>query len=264
MVARTLRTYRPPAQQLVNTNAANLNKDCRDLKEAVDRLSLKRHIAIDGPAGSGKTTVARALADRLDLLYLDTGAMYRAVALLALRGGTDPGDADATFHLASARPIHAERAIDRSSGFRIFAGDEEFGEELHSPEVSRVVSIVAAQPAIRALLVERQRAIAAQSAVVMAGRDIGTIVLPDAALKIYLTASLAERVDRRLAELAEHGVSIERSTLEREMRERDRLDESRELAPLRAAPDAVVLDSTGIPVEAVVDRIADLARTARR
>ena len=218
-----------------------------------------RHIAIDGPAGSGKTTVARALADRLDLLYLDTGAMYRAVAWLARRSGSDPADAQSTLRLASLHPIRAERGADSLGGFRIFAGDELLGDELYGPDISRIVSIVAAQPAIRSLMVERQRAIADLSPVVMAGRDIGTVVLPHAGLKIYLTASLGERVDRRLAELAEHSIRIERATLEREMHERDLLDENRTIAPLRPAEDAVLLDSTGISAEDVVERIVALA-----
>jgi cytidylate kinase len=222
------------------------------------------HIAIDGPAGSGKTTVARALAVRLHVLYLDTGAMYRAVALMALRSGGDPADAAATLALARAHPIHAEHDPHAAEGFRMYAGDEALGDELYGPEVSRVVSIVAAQPAIRDLMVERQRAVAANASVIMAGRDIGTVVLPDAPVKVYLTASLPARAARRHAELAERGIAIDLAALEAEMRERDRLDESREVAPLRPASDAVILDSTDLPVDAVVDRIVDLAAAAAR
>jgi cytidylate kinase len=145
----------------------------------------------------------------------------------------------------------------------MYAGDEALGDELYGPDVSRVVSLVAAQPAIRELMVERQRAVAQSSTVVMAGRDIGTVVLPDAPVKIYLTASLSERAARRHAELAERGIAIERATLEAEMRERDRLDESRAVAPLRPASDAVILDSTGLSIDAVVARIAELAAAAR-
>jgi cytidylate kinase len=223
----------------------------------MDRLG---HIAIDGPAGSGKTTVARALAGRLQLLYLDTGSMYRAVAFLALNAGCDPADAASVLKLVTAHPIRAVHDATSADGFRIFAGDRALGDDLYGPDISRIVSIVAAQPAIRERMVELQRAVASESPVVMAGRDIGTVVLPSAALKVFLTASLAERVDRRLAELAAAGIAIEHATLEREMRERDRLDENRAIAPLRPAPDAVVIDSTGIAVESVVERIASLAR----
>ncbi len=218
------------------------------------------HVAIDGPAGSGKTTVAQALARELGVLYLDTGAMYRAVALLALRAQVDPRDAGGVEALARAEPVRAEPDPDASQGFRIFAGAQAFGDELYDNDVSRVVSVVASHPAVRALLVERQRAIAASQAVVMAGRDIGTVVLPDAALKIFLTASVAERVERRLAELAAHGTVVDRATLHAEIRDRDALDTSRASSPLRPARDAVEIDSTGLAVADVVAKIAALVR----
>ncbi len=214
------------------------------------------HIAIDGPAGSGKTTVARALARRLGILHLDTGAMYRALALAALRGGVPVDDEAAIVRLATAEPIHVLHDPRAPEGFRILIGDADVGEELYRNEVSTVVSAVAAYPAVRAMMVERQRAIANSGPVVMAGRDIGTVVLPDAPLKIYLTASLDERVARRLAELAGHGASVDRAELTEQMRERDRLDETRPVAPLRPAAGSVVIDSTGMSVAEVVDRIA--------
>ena len=163
------------------------------------------HVAIDGPAGSGKTTVARALARRLDRLYLDTGAMYRAVALLVLRAAADPADERAALALAQQKPI--EVVLDAASPFgcRVFAGDEELGSALYANEVSRIVSSVAAHPLVRDLMVERQRAIAARGPVIMAGRDIGTVVLPHAACKIFLTATIDERVERRRSELAAAG-----------------------------------------------------------
>ena len=228
------------------------------MKQVQPTVERPRHIAIDGPAGSGKTTVARALAVRLDILYLDTGAMYRAVALLALRSGRDPADAVATLALARANPIRATHDPQAPEGFRIYAGDEMLGEALHTPAVSRIVSIVAAQPAIRELMVERQRAVAKAGPVVMAGRDIGTVVLPEAPVKVFLTASLAERTARRFAELAQRGIAVDVRVLEAEMRERDRLDENRATAPLRPASDAVILDSTGLSIDAVVERVANL------
>jgi cytidylate kinase len=218
------------------------------------------HIAIDGPAGSGKTTVAHALARRLGVLYLDTGAMYRAVALLSLRARVDPHDESAVLTLARERPIHV--SVDESSplGFRVFAGEHEFGGELYGNDVSRVVSVVAAYPGVRALMVERQRAIADAGPVIMAGRDIGTVVLPKAPTKIFLTASVEERVERRLAELAARGSDVSRPALRAEIEERDRLDATRATAPLRAAADAVEIDSSGATVDEVVERIAALAR----
>jgi cytidylate kinase len=216
------------------------------------------HVAIDGPAGSGKTTVARALARRLGVLYLDTGAMYRAVAYTTERAGIDASDPDAVLALARRCPVRV--ALDAGSplGFRIFAGERELGDELYGNDVSRIVSAVSAQPAIRALMVERQRAIAAEGPVIMAGRDIGTVVLPHAPHKIFLTAGVDERVARRLAELAARGTLVDAATLRAEIQERDRLDETRAVAPLRPAPDAVIVDSSGLSVAEVVERIARL------
>ena len=221
------------------------------------------HIAIDGPAGSGKTTVAHALARRLGVLYLDTGAMYRAVALLSLRAEVDPHDEVAVLSLARERPIRV--VVDEASplGFRVFAGDHEFGSELYGNDVSRVVSLVSAYAGVRDLMVERQRAIAAEGPVIMAGRDIGTVVLPTAALKIFLTASVDERVERRLAELAARGTHVSRPELRAEIEERDRLDATRAVAPLRPAADALEIDSSGATVDEVVERIAELARAIR-
>ncbi len=217
------------------------------------------HVAIDGPAGSGKTTVAQALARRLGILYLDTGAMYRAVALIALRAGTDPADETQLLALVGEHPVRATLDVAATHGFRIWAGDEPLGDELYRNDVSRIVSVVAAHPGIRTAMVERQRSIATEARVIMAGRDIGTVVLPQAPLKVFLTASLDERVERRLAELGARGVAIERGELRRELTERDRLDATRAVAPLRPAEGAVEIDSTGQTIDAIVERIAVLA-----
>ncbi len=218
------------------------------------------HVAIDGPAGSGKTSVAHALARDLGILYLDTGAMYRAVALATLQAGVDPTDGMAVAELARTEPVRAEPDRTAERGFRIFVGAREFGQELYANDVSRVVSVVAAHADLRAILVGRQRAIAAERAVIMAGRDIGTIVLPDAPTKIFLTASVEERVDRRLAELAARGTVVDRAELHAEIVERDGLDTTRATAPLVAAADAVEIDSTGLSIAQVVARIAALVR----
>jgi CMP/dCMP kinase len=217
------------------------------------------HIAIDGPAGSGKTTVARALARRLGNLYLDTGVMYRALAVAALRHGVPVDDEAAVVRLAEARPIRIELDADAPDGARVFSGPEELSAELHRNEVSTVVSAVAAYPEVRRLMVERQRAIAREGPVVMAGRDIGTVVLPDAPVKVYLTASLEARVARRLAELSEAGRAVDPAELRAQLLERDALDAGRPVAPLRAAADALVIDSTDLTVEEVVRLIAAAA-----
>ncbi len=223
-------------------------------------MSGHAHVAIDGPAGSGKTTVARALARRLGVLYLDTGAMYRAVALCALRAGIDPGEEAAVVDAITQRPVRVTLDPSEPDGFRVWSADVPFGNELYDNSVSRVVSLVAAHPRVRTAMVERQRSIAAENAVVMAGRDIGTVVLPDAPFKIYLTASVDERARRRSAELSERGASVEREELKAEIERRDLLDSTREASPLRAAADAIEIDSTGQTVEAVVERIAALVR----
>jgi cytidylate kinase len=214
------------------------------------------HVAIDGPAGSGKTTVARELARRIGALYLDTGAMYRALALVAVEANEDTTSEEALLELARKWPIRIVLDTNSPLGFRVFAGPRELGDALYRGDVTGIVSVVAAHPGVRALMVERQRAIADEGPVVMAGRDIGTVVLPDAPVKIYLTASVPERVERRLAELAAEGRLVDRATLRAEIEERDRLDSTRETAPLRAAADAREIDSSGLTVEEVVERIA--------
>ena len=220
------------------------------------------HVAIDGPAGSGKTTVARALGRLLGILYLDTGAMYRAVALAALRAGVDPGDEAAVERLVRERPIRVVFDAAAPNGYRIFAGAEEFGDELEGNDVSRTVSLVSAFPGVRELMAARQREIAQAGPVVMAGRDIGTVVLPGAAVKVFLTASLDARVARRLAELKGRGLKIPLAELRLQMDERDRLDEGRAVAPLRAAPEATLIDSSALSDDEVVARIAALVAAA--
>jgi cytidylate kinase len=217
------------------------------------------HVAIDGPVASGKTTVARALAKRLGILYLDTGAMYRGLAALALAQRTDVTDEAALLELARKYPIAVRLDAEAPLGFRIFAGTRELGAELFSNDVSTVVSAVARHAGVRREMVNRQRAIAAAGPVVMAGRDIGTVVLPDAPLKVFLTASVDARVKRRLAELGAAGAAVDPNVLRVQIAERDRLDETRETSPLHAAADAVVIDSSDLGVEEVVARIAALA-----
>ncbi|MDP9017325.1 MAG: (d)CMP kinase [Candidatus Eremiobacteraeota bacterium] len=222
------------------------------------------HIAIDGPAASGKTTVGRMVARRLNYLYLDTGAMYRALAFLALQSQTDLDNERALLHLCDHHHIRVKLDLDAPIGYRIFAGDTDLTTQLTSSAVTAVVSTVAAHSLVRARLVEEQRAIAAEGPVVMAGRDIGTVVLPDARYKIYLTASVQERVERRRAELQAAGVDIEPHELREEIEERDRLDETRLTSPLRPASDATVIDSTGKTAAQVCDQIVGLVTAEAR
>lgn len=221
------------------------------------------HIAIDGPVGSGKTTVAHDLARRLGILYLDTGAMYRAVALIALRAGVDTSDEQALIALVREHPVHVGADESAPLGFRIYAGEDELGEGLYDNDVSNQASVVAAHPSIREELVARQREIAQGGPVVMAGRDIGTVVMPDAGLKIFLTASVDARVQRRLTELAEQGAHIDPSVLRAQVIERDRLDANRAISPLRAAADAIEIDSSAMSVPEVIEHIVSLVLARR-
>ena len=212
-------------------------------------------IAIDGPAASGKTTVARLLAQRLGVVYVDTGAMYRALALAALQTQTDVDNESALVRLFDQQ-IRVSLDREAQLGFRVFWNDRELtAEELDTPVVTAVVSIVAAHPRVREAMVREQCRIAAQGPVVMAGRDIGTVVLPGATCKVFLTASVAARVRRRRAQLEKAGIDVSAHELAQEIEERDRLDETRTISPLKKAPDARTIDSSELTAEQVVDEI---------
>jgi cytidylate kinase len=202
-------------------------------------------IAIDGPAGAGKSTVARAVADRLGFTYLDTGAMYRSVALAALERGGDPGD------LAPFLDIHL--------GERVTLDGDDVTERIRRPEVSERASEVAARPEVRRAMVDKQRALMATGNWVAEGRDIGTVVAPDAAVKVFLTADEHERARRRAAELG-----LDEDAVLADQRARDERDRTREASPLAPAPGAVELDTTGLTVDEVVERIAGMAEAVRR
>lgn len=219
---------------------------------------MKINIAIDGVAASGKTTVARLVAAELGLVYLETGAMYRAVTYQALQEGLDLHDERAVGGLASRLSMRLVPDPSAPVGYRLFLGaGEDLSAHLHTPEVSRKVALVAQIPAVRRELVRMQKEMAAEGGVVMAGRDIGTVVLPEAQVKIYLTASVPERARRRHLELG--SMAPELGELEADLVERDRIDTSREDSPLRQAPDAVAIDSTRMTPQEVTDRIVALA-----
>ena len=212
-------------------------------------------VAIDGPAGAGKSTVARRVADALDYTYVDTGAMYRALAWAVLDIRMDAQDADAVGALAERLDVRLEPG-------RVFCEGREITGEIRTPEISSLTSPLSALPRVRTRMVALQQAMARQGGVVMEGRDIGTVVLPAAEVKVFLTASPAERVRRRQEELAARGVLVQTEQLAREIAERDARDASRDVAPMRPASDAVVLDSDTLSVEEVVERILALHREA--
>ncbi|MGQ9711187.1 MAG: (d)CMP kinase [Desulfotomaculales bacterium] len=209
-------------------------------------------IAIDGPAGAGKSTVAREVAKQLGLIYIDTGALYRAVALLALRQGVDFDDFSG---LAAIARNSNFGFIETPAGYRVYVNGEDVTEAIREPAVSRVVSLVARVPELRRHLVQTQRQMAAKGGIVMEGRDIGTCVLPWADKKFFVTASIQERARRRCEELLDKGIHVSLQELIREIEERDRLDRSRAVAPLVAAADALVIDTTGKSVREVVDLV---------
>lgn len=216
-------------------------------------------IAIDGPAASGKSSVGRRLAAHLNYLYFDTGAMYRAVAFLAWERGIDPDDEQHLGELARTTRIDVIPPVSGSSlPYAVQAEGRDITQELRRPEVEAIVSAVSAHPAVRAALTAQQRRIGLAGRVVMVGRDIGTVVLPEADLKIYLDASLEERARRRYAEYRARGRVVTFEDILAAMRERDRLDSTRETAPLKRAPDAVYVDTTALTLDEVVERLLNL------
>ena len=210
-------------------------------------------VAIDGPAGAGKSTIAKRLAGRLGFTYIDTGAMYRAVALWGLRQGVDMGDMHRMEQLAAASEIDLAPGCIELNG-------ENVTDEIRRPEVSNGASKIAVIPGVRRAMVAQQRAIGERTSVVMEGRDIGTVVFPAAAVKIYLDAQLGERVRRRLEELRAKGQEMPEEDLLAQMKERDDRDSTRADAPLAQAPDAVYLDSTSLTLDEVEEAILKIVR----
>ena len=221
-----------------------------------------QNVAIDGYVASGKTTIGKLLATELGMLYLDTGAMYRAVAYLALRNGVDLDNEHGLATMLAQHTISIVTDARTVHGYRVLIDGHNTGDRLFDPDVASAVSSVAAWPAIRAELVERQRAIAAQGPVVMAGRDIGTVVLPDARHKFFLTASVEERARRRQAEFHARGLDVPLEEVRDQIVERDRLDTTRATSPLRQADDAVLIDSTDLQPDAVVARMREAMERA--
>ena len=216
---------------------------------------MKRVIAIDGPAGAGKSTVAKIVAEKLGYTYIDTGAMYRGVAWKTLR---DDKDAPDEAILRAVQGIDVRLAC-TESGTRVTVDGTDVTAEIRTPEVTHIVSRVAALGPVREKMVELQRAMAADGAVVMDGRDIGTNVLPNADVKIFLTASVEERARRRYDEMVAKGYAVNFDALKDEIASRDKQDSERAISPLRQAEDAVLLDSTAFTIDEVVARILELS-----
>jgi cytidylate kinase len=221
---------------------------------------MKPTIAIDGPAGAGKSTVSRRLAQALGLRYVDTGAMYRVVGVLAEQEGIDFADTAALARFTDGIDLRFE---ERDDGLHVIVNGRDLSRAIRSAEAGQLASKVSVVPEVRERLVALQRRMAAGGGVVMEGRDIGTVVLPDATVKIYLVASATERARRRTADLAARGEAADLAQVIREIEERDRRDQGRAHSPLRPAADALLVDTTSEPIEGVVERVRALVAAAR-
>ncbi len=213
-------------------------------------------IAIDGPAGSGKSTTAREVARKLGYIYIDTGAMYRAAALAFKRMNLDFNDEDFTklMNLISIEMKQGE------NGQRTFLNGEDVSDEIRTPEITKLVSPVSANKIVREKLVEMQRRLGAGGGIVMDGRDIGTVVFPEADLKIFMVASPEARARRRTLEMREKGIEADEEQIKRDLIARDKYDSSREISPLRKADDAVEIDTSELTIEQQTEKVLQLAR----
>ena len=216
-------------------------------------------IAIDGPAGAGKSSVAKKVAKELALIYIDTGAMYRALTLKAIEQGISIKDEDKLEKLLLNSEIDL-MPDSENDNLKVFIDKKEVTQEIRDPEISNAVSLLSTHKKVRALMVEKQRQIAyLKNNVIMDGRDIGTVVFPNADVKIFLTASVNERANRRLKELIEKGHQTDLETLIKEIKKRDKLDTERTNSPLRPADDAIIVDTTDFTYQEVIDKLLDIS-----
>jgi cytidylate kinase len=216
---------------------------------------MSHQIAIDGPAGAGKSTIAKKISAKLGWIYVDTGAMYRAIALNCIRNEADPSDEASINSVAEASQVKLEYG---ENGQQVILNGENVNGLIRNEQVSKMTSSISIYPKIREKMVALQRELAEAENVVMDGRDIGTCVLPNAFLKIYLTASAEERARRRFIEYQEKGISANLEELQKEIVERDERDMNREISPLRQAEDAVLVDSSFMTIDEVVEKIISL------
>ena len=215
------------------------------------------NIAIDGPAGAGKSTIAKTVSKELGYIYVDTGALYRTVGLNALRKGVDTKDAEGVIATLEGLDVSL-RFIDKEQ--RVFLGDEDVSTAIRQNEVSMAASNVSAIPKVREFLFDLQRNIAKNNNCLMDGRDIGTVVLPDAQIKLFLTASAEARADRRYKELIEKGQTVDYDVILQEIKDRDYQDSHREIAPLKQADDAILVDSTEMNLQETIDYMLNLIK----
>ena len=215
------------------------------------------NIAIDGPAGAGKSTIAKTVSKELGYIYVDTGALYRTVGLNALRKGVDTKDAESVIATLEGLEVSL-RFVDNEQ--RVFLGEEDVSAAIRQNEVSMAASNVSAIPRVREFLFDLQRNIAKNNNCLMDGRDIGTVVLPDAQIKLFLTASAEARADRRYKELIEKGQTVDYDVILQEIKDRDYQDSHREIAPLKQADDAILVDSTEMNLQETIDYMLNLIK----
>ncbi len=206
----------------------------------------KIKIAIDGPAASGKSTTAKIIAQKLNYLYIDTGAMYRALTLAILKAKVDISSEEHIKELALKSAIELKQA---DSELRTFLNGKDVSDEIRLPEINKIISRISAFPEIRKIMVEKQCALAQHGGVVMDGRDIGTVVLPDAEVKIFMEAKLSERAKRRFDELQKKGVKSDLIEIEKEIANRDQIDSNRAASPLKPAEDAIIIDTSNMTID---------------
>jgi CMP/dCMP kinase len=217
-------------------------------------------IAIDGPAASGKSTTAKLVAKKFDYLHIDTGAMYRAMALKVLRNKVSPSDAETISQLAKSTVVRLARHSNEHQKIVVMLDGEEVHDEIRLPEVTNIVSPVSTISAVRELMVKEQRAMGNEGGIVLEGRDIGTVVFPKAELKIFLQADVRERARRRQKEFDQKGIFVSFDKLENELLQRDNIDSHRDLSPLKKADDAVELDTTYLTIDQQVEFIVEKAK----
>ena len=219
--------------------------------------SHKLTIAIDGPAASGKSTTARKVAQILNYLYIDTGAMYRALTLAVLNNQISETDEKEVVKIARASKI---QLISGKSEPRTILNNKDVSDEIRHPEVNRIISIISAYKEVREIMKVNQQELAREGGVVMDGRDIGTVVLPEADIKIFMDASVDNRADRRMKELTNKNIQVDRESIKEEIVKRDLIDSTRDVAPLKPAEDAIIIDTSDLTIDEQVQRVIDIVK----